>query len=100
MDIASGTPIRVMAIGDGVAVRDAPEVEAGMIGDMPAGDTAVVVGVNTGDPASNENGAEDYVAWLELEAGGWVQALVPSEAETGSDGRPSSLEIAVLVTIG
>ncbi len=100
MDSASGTPVRVMAIGGGVAVRNAPEVEAGMIGDLPAGDTAVVVGVSTGDPGSTESSAEGYMAWLELEAGGWVQTLVPSDAETGSDGRPSSLDVAVLMTAG
>lgn len=54
------------------------------------------------DPADSlMTSAEAYRAWFEVElAGGergWVQAVVPSSVETGSDGRPSAVDRLLLV---
>jgi hypothetical protein len=98
MEIAAGDGVRVVAIGGDVAVRDSPDSGSEVIGELAEGETAIVVGVDAGDSATSETSAEGYVAWLELESGGWIQALVPSDAEAGSDGRPSSLDVVVLVT--
>ena len=54
-----------------------------------------------GDPASTGTGAEAYGYWLRIavgdEVGGWVQAAIPSDRETGSDGRPSSIDRPFLI---
>ncbi|MDQ2684011.1 MAG: M23 family metallopeptidase [Chloroflexota bacterium] len=61
-----------------------------------------VLGVSHGDPDTRETSAEAYHLWYEVDLGrrsGWVQALIPSSAQTGTDGRGSSLTgNVVLVT--
>lgn len=53
-----------------------------------------------GDLAAPETSAEGYDVWLRVatdeELTGWVQLAVPSFSETGSDGRPSSVDRPVL----
>ena len=59
-------------------------------------DTFTLRNLSAGDPASTGTSAEAYGYWLRIargdEFGGWVQAAIPSDRETGSDGRPSSLD--------
>jgi len=49
-----------------------------------------------GDPASTGTSAGAYGYWLRIALAGriegWVQAAIPSDRETGSDGRPSSID--------
>jgi murein DD-endopeptidase MepM/ murein hydrolase activator NlpD len=57
--------------------------------------------ISVGDPAATGTSAEAYDAWLRvrLDDGleGWVQAAIPSDRETGTDGRPSSLDVPWLI---
>lgn len=52
-------------------------------------------------PSSTGTSAEAYRAWFKVATAngreGWVQFAVPSERETGSDGRPSSVDLPFLL---
>lgn len=58
--------------------------------------------IAAGDPASTGTSADAYDLWYRLQfAGdrdGWVQAAIPSSQETGSDGRPSSVLLSLLLS--
>ncbi len=62
---------------------------------LPPGDRFPLLEVRAGAEDARSTSAEGYAVWyrLGLPDGrrGWVQAAVPSTAETGSDGRPSSV---------
>jgi hypothetical protein len=61
-----------------------------------------VTELRAGAPDSRETGAGAYELWLRLapggEPGGWVQAAVPSDRETGTDGRPSSIDLPLVLS--
>lgn len=85
-------------------------VFAGPSTGMPARDDIVleeairlsVLDLIAGDPASTGTSAEAYKAWFRIAtpegAEGWVQGAVPSDRETGSDGRPSAVDLPFLMT--
>jgi hypothetical protein len=54
----------------------------------------------TRDPASDRTSAEGYRLWYSIAlpdgTRGWIQAAVPDDGDTGSDGRPSSVRINLL----
>ena len=91
------------ASGD-VALWSAPGDEAGAEerGSLPlrGGDRYPLLAVATGPEASAGTSAEAYRLWYQLalpDGGeGWVQAARPSPMETGSDGRPSTVDLALL----
>ena len=70
---------------------------AEQIGDLAlaAGDQLTLTAIAAGPEATSGWSAERYRLWYEVAqpdgASGWVQAAVPSDIETGSDGRPSSI---------
>jgi len=61
-----------------------------------------VLDLIAGDPASTGTSADAYRAWfkvaLEDGAEGWLQGAIPSNRETGSDGRPSSVDLPFLIS--
>ena len=75
---------------------------AEQIGDLPiaAGDRYPLRSIATGSEASDRSSAEGYRLWYRIEAPdrdpAWVRAAVPSSADTGSDGRPSSISFILL----
>jgi murein DD-endopeptidase MepM/ murein hydrolase activator NlpD len=64
------------------------------------GDRYPLLGIDAGPEASDETSAEAYHLWYQIArpdgTKGWVQAVVPSSHDTGSDGRPSSLQFVLL----
>ncbi|MEJ7902170.1 MAG: hypothetical protein WKF63_10005, partial [Thermomicrobiales bacterium] len=61
-----------------------------------------VIDLLSGDPASTGTSAETYRVWFKITTPdgveGWVQGAIPSDRETGSDGRPSSVDLPFLMT--
>jgi hypothetical protein len=59
--------------------------------------------VSAGVEAPDGTGADSYQVWYEIEIGengfGWVQGVVPSEFEVGSDGRPASVRFDLLLDV-
>lgn len=76
--------------------------DAKQIGEVPLepGARYFIRRIATGDPASSGTSAEAYRLWVELRTvdgqWAWVQAIVPSFNDTGSDGRPSSIRFDLL----
>jgi hypothetical protein len=64
------------------------------------GDRYPLQAVDAGPEASVGTSTEDYHLWYHIklsdETAGWVQAAVPSTHDTGSDGRPSSVQFILL----
>ncbi|HYH12594.1 MAG TPA: hypothetical protein VD789_09600, partial [Thermomicrobiales bacterium] len=58
------------------------------------------VGSEIGDPASTETSAYAYRIWyrVELPSGksGWLPAVLPSDRDVASDGRPTGLRLVLL----
>lgn len=71
--------------------------------DLGPGDRLALYSVATRDPARDVTSAEGYRLWYRVETPGgergWVQAAVPSTADTGSDGRPSTVQLVLLPAI-
>jgi murein DD-endopeptidase MepM/ murein hydrolase activator NlpD len=71
--------------------------------DLAPGDRLAWRSVATRDPARDVTSADGYRLWYRVEtlAGerGWVQAALPSSADTGSDGRPSTVRLVLLPAI-
>lgn len=67
---------------------------------LDAGETFRLYDVVTRDPASSRTSAKGYRLWyaVALPDGtrGWIEAAIPDDGETGSDGRPSSVRIDLL----
>jgi len=80
-----------------------PDVDASPFATMivSSGVTVPVGQLQAGDPAGTGTSAETYDCWLRLDTGSgeveWVRAMMPSATETGSDGRPSSLDVPWLL---
>ncbi len=68
---------------------------------LDARDRLAVLDLVASDPAATGTSAEAYRAWFKVVAPngseGWVQFAVPSDRETGSDGRPSSVDLPFLL---
>ena len=101
---------REIIVADGAAASatlwSAPEGkdDARPVGDLRlrAGDQYDLLALEAGREATTETSAEGYRLWYRIALPGgeraWVQAAVPSTAETGSDGRPSSVRYDFLST--
>ncbi len=67
---------------------------------LSAGARYRLLAIDAGREATTETSAEGYQLWYRIALPGgeraWVQAAVPSPAETGSDGRPSSVRFDFL----
>ena len=91
--VAEGTP-------SAVDVRDAPD--GNLVGEieLTAGQIFNRRMIESGDPKSHDSRAEAYRLWYEIELPdseyGWISALVASDRDTGSDGRPSSIQFVLL----
>lgn len=104
--IPPGTEV-VIATGahQPLPIVSAPETDdAEQVGEL-AGEPGGRYGLRavvTGRESSKRTSAEGYEVWYEIEFGddqtGWVQAAVPSLFDTGSDGRPSSIELRLLIS--
>jgi murein DD-endopeptidase MepM/ murein hydrolase activator NlpD len=83
----------------------ADEDGATPIGSLPllAGERYPLLGVATGPEASEWTSAEAYRLWYRVAGSrgdeGWVRAAVPSAVETGGDGRPSAVGLALLPAV-
>ena len=64
------------------------------------GDRFALLDVRAGSEDTRDTSADAYGLWYRVrlpdERTGWLQALLPSTAETGSDGRPSTVQLALL----
>lgn len=98
-------PFRVAVSASGVGrtvdVVAAPggEVTTSLL--LESGQTFAVTGVQVNDPAATGTSAEAYGVWYEVTLGvasGWVPALATSDRDTGSDGRPSGIDLLLLPT--
>ena len=62
-----------------------------------------LVDVSVDPPDITGSSAEAYAVWYRIETqpgeAGWVRAVVPSEADRGSDGRPSTVRFVLLPAI-
>ncbi|MGC4191103.1 MAG: M23 family metallopeptidase [Thermomicrobiales bacterium] len=68
---------------------------------LEAGQTFEVTGVQVNDPESIGTSADAYALWYEVTLGaasGWVSAIAISDRDTGSDGRPSGIDVLLLPT--
>lgn len=68
---------------------------------LEAGQSFTVSGIQINDPESTGTSAEAYGLWYNLTLGaatGWVSAIATSSRDTGSDGRPSGIDILLLPT--
>jgi hypothetical protein len=92
------------AAAESVAMWSEPSdhADARQVGDLAlnAGDPYRLLSIATGRAASYDTSAEGYRLWyrIVLPEGErvWVQAAVPADNETGSDGRPSSVRINLI----
>ena len=81
-----------------------PDEGSTMIGEIgvTVESRALLLDLHSGDPASAGTSAEAYDAWFRIETAdeirGWIRAAVASDRETGSDGRPSALDVPFLIT--
>jgi hypothetical protein len=92
------------AAGERASVWSAPKHlnDARQINEMATtpGDRHRLLEIDPGDPASTATSAEGYRLWYRIAlpggGAGWVQAAIPSQRETGSDGRPSTVRYRFL----
>jgi murein DD-endopeptidase MepM/ murein hydrolase activator NlpD len=68
--------------------------------DLAPGDRLAWRSTATRNPARTVTSAEGYRLWYQVETSGgdsgWTRAAVPSSRDTGSDGRPSTVELVLL----
>jgi Peptidase family M23 len=92
---------------DATPIWSAPadHADARQLDNLPlqAGNRYPLISIATGDEASHGTSAEAYRLWyrIALPDGdrAWVQAAIPSTNDTGSDGRPSSVEFNFLPAV-
>lgn len=62
-----------------------------------------LLAIRAGPEASTATSAEGYELWYQLQlpdkTRGWVRAIVPSDFDTGTDGRPSSLRFNLVPVV-
>jgi len=103
-DAGGGEVVVAESAGGEAALRreaDEGAERTGMITLAP-GDRYPLLAVDVGPPASGGTSAEAYQVWYRIETAdgpGWVRAAVPSTFDTGSDGRPSSVELVLLPAV-
>lgn len=102
--IPSGGEVVVSQDADGqeVELRTNPADDATVRATTPlvGGTRLALLDVAAGDPAGTGSSALAYDLWylVRMENGdeGWILAAVPSDADTGSDGRPSGVRLRLL----
>lgn len=82
-----------------------PNLDSGVVTNgFGIGDIVGVAELDTGPPDAPETSAEGYHAWAKVvlanDTEGWIQLAIPSFEETGSDGRPSSVDRIVFFALG
>ncbi len=81
-----------------------PGAEPAGVLPLAAGDRVPLLEIAAGSEASTGTGSEAYRLWFRIAlpdgGDGWVRAAVPSDLETGSDGRPSSVRFDLLPATG
>ena len=91
------------SVGVTFDLRDAPDGERTGSIEVEPGLLLTVDDLAIGDASTHETGAGSYLLWANIvtpEGTGWLQVAVPSDAETGTDGRPSSVEFPFLLMPG
>jgi hypothetical protein len=82
------------------------EYGAELIADLSllAGNRYPLLAIDAGEDDTAGTSAEAYRVWYQIARPdgeiGWVQAAVPTDYDTGSDGRPSSLHFDLLPDVG
>jgi murein DD-endopeptidase MepM/ murein hydrolase activator NlpD len=80
-----------------------PDEASRITGEIDLNDDSQValLDLRAADPNSTETSAEAYDAWFRVRVGddraGWVRAAIASDRETGSDGRPSAVDVPFLI---
>jgi hypothetical protein len=79
-----------------MTILDEPDGQS--LGEQPlrAGDLVAIDEVRALDSAADETSAEHYQVWGRTSIGGqsgWLRIVQPAAGDTGSDGRPASVEI-------
>ncbi len=84
-------------------LHDGPDGDVVGTLQLAAGELISVHNLAIGDASTRETSALGYLLWAKVETedtSGWLQVAVPSDAETGGDGRPSSVQFPFLLGIG
>ncbi len=90
---------------DKLRLRAKPADDADVVARIEAepGRRFSLADVNVDQPATTGTSAEAYTVWYRIETGsgeaGWVRAMVASEVDQGSDGRPSTVRFVLLPAI-
>lgn len=107
-DVPEGAVVSVSADAPASAplwTLPADASRAERVGDLSlnAGERFPLLAIEAGAEDSTGTSAEAYRLWYQValpdETEGWVQAAVPSDNDTGSDGRPSSLRFDFLPVV-
>jgi murein DD-endopeptidase MepM/ murein hydrolase activator NlpD len=102
-DVPAGIEVAIAGGIDGSPPLFAAPDDPDLIGELPgrAGTRYALRSLEQGRESSKRTSAAGYHLWYQigLEDGstGWAQAAVPASFDTGSDGRPSSIELRLLV---
>jgi hypothetical protein len=102
-DVPAGTEVAIARGIDGSPPLFAAPDDPDLIGELPggAGTRYALRSIEQGRESSKRTSAAGYHLWYEIEredgSTGWAQAAVPASFDTGSDGRPSSVELRLLV---
>jgi hypothetical protein len=101
--VVSGAEVVVTATaGTSLSTWDRPGVGRGDDLVVAARDRFPLLEIDPGDPASTETSARGYHLWYRLNLPGgarWVQAAVPSDRFTNSDGRPASVRLRLVQVV-
>ncbi len=106
--LPQGSMARVQSAADGreIDVHADPDAESPILRRLPlaSGEAFTLLDLSGGDTASTGTSAEAYDVWLKVRIDdateAWVQAAIPSDRETCSDGRPSALDRPFLILLG
>jgi len=98
--IPEGLMVRVQSAAHGrtVGIHADPDAGSEALDELTlaSGDEFELLDLSGDDPSSTGTSGEAYGYWLRISTGdgveGWVQAAIPSDRETGSDGRPSAID--------
>lgn len=86
-----------------IPLYNRPDDASRTIGELDRDDErqTMLIDVHAGEPHSIATSAEAYDAWFRVRVGedraGWVRAAIASDRETGTDGRPSALDVPFLI---
>jgi len=98
--VARGAPPEAILWSDPIEHADAEQITTLA---LTPGDRYPLISIATGQEASFETSAEGYGLWYRISVPGfnraWVQAASPSDNDTGSDGRPSSVRFDFLPAV-